>query len=176
VLAEWAERVNTETRAFMRVSISPELPERQEARAYLSGFLNDEEAAARVAADLERVWALCGHQDEEDDDGWDREAWAAAGREYHRDRSNRVALVEYTPAQLARLRGLLDDSVTLERAWAEVSKPPQVPIATLHAAEFLLQQKDPAQMRRWLSRHSAPEREAILRHLEQRKKRGGGDG
>jgi hypothetical protein len=40
----------------------------------------------------------------------------------------------------------------------------------LHTAELLMQQKDPARMRAWLSRHNADEREAILRHLERRKK------
>ena len=88
VLAEWAAQANAETRRLMGVSVAPEIPERQEARAYLSGLLSDEEAAAaRVAADLERVRALCGPPpDEEDDDGWPREAWAAAARDYRKDR------------------------------------------------------------------------------------------
>ena len=52
VLAEWAALANAETRRLMGVSVAPEIPERQEARAYLSGLLSDEEAAARVAADM----------------------------------------------------------------------------------------------------------------------------
>ena len=155
VLAEWAAQTNAETRRLMGVSVAPEIPERQEARAYLSGLMSDEEAAAaRVAADLERVWALCGPPpDEEDDDGWPREAWAAAAREYREDRGDRVSL-----------------------AWAEPRKSVAAATSTLQTAEFLLQQKDPPLMRRWLSQHSALERKAILRHLEQRKKRGGGNG
>ena len=58
VLAEWAALANAETRRLMGVSVAPEIPERQEARAYLSGLLSDEEAAARVAADMERVRSL----------------------------------------------------------------------------------------------------------------------
>jgi hypothetical protein len=45
-----------------------------------------------------------------------------------------------------------------------------VPLATLQAAEFLIQQKDPARLRAWLAKHSAQERAAILQHLEQRRK------
>jgi macrodomain Ter protein organizer (MatP/YcbG family) len=45
-----------------------------------------------------------------------------------------------------------------------------VPIATLQAAEFLIQQKDPARIRAWLSKHTAQERAGILQHLEQRKR------
>lgn len=70
--------------------------------------------------------------------------------------------------RLARLRGLMADEVTLERAYAEVSKTCGVAESTLQAAEFLMQQKDAARLRSWLDRHSTSERQAILRHLEQR--------
>jgi hypothetical protein len=94
MLAEWAARVNAETRRVMGVSVGPELPERREARAYLAGLMTDEEAAACAAADVERVRAFCGHPDEEDDDGWPREAWAQAAREYHAERRGRVSLLD----------------------------------------------------------------------------------
>jgi hypothetical protein len=153
-LDEWAARVNCETRRLMGVSVTPELPERQEARTYIAGLMTDEEAAARLAADLERVRALCGHPpDEEGDDGRPREAWAQAAREYHKLRGSRVSL-----------------------AWAGPREAVGAARSTLQTAEFLLQQKDPPLMRRWLSRHGAAERKAILQHLEQRKKRGGGNG
>jgi hypothetical protein len=82
------------TRRVMGVSVAPEIPERREARAYLVDLMSDQEAAACVAADLARVWALCGHLDE--NDGWerDREAWANAAREYHRERGGRVSLLD----------------------------------------------------------------------------------
>jgi hypothetical protein len=76
VLAEWAGRVNRETRATMGVSIGPELSEyspppdkihraRREARAYLTDLMSDEQAAACAAADLERVRAIREHPDDE---------------------------------------------------------------------------------------------------------------
>lgn len=73
--------------------------------------------------------------------------------------------------QLEKLRRLMDGDVSLERAWAELNTHTQgdVPTATLRTAEFLLKEKDPARMRAWLAKHSAQERAAILRHLEQRR-------
>ena len=153
VLAEWAARTNAETRRVMGVSVAPEIPERQEARAYLAGLMSDEEAAAaRVAADLERVRSLGGRPRDEDA-GLAREAWAAAARDYRKDRGDRVSL-----------------------AWAEPRKSVAAATSTLQTAEFLLQQKDPPLMRRWLSQRSALERKAILQHLEQHKTGGGRNG
>jgi hypothetical protein len=45
-----------------------------------------------------------------------------------------------------------------------------ISLATLRAAEYLIRQKDPQRLKEWLDKHSAPERAAILKHLEQRKK------
>ena len=100
-----------------------------------------------------------------------RRARRDAAIEYHRERGESTLIVEIEPERLARARRLLADDVTLERAWAELNKPSEVAASTLQTAEFLLQQKDPARMRRWLDRHSATGREAILRHLEQPRKR-----
>jgi hypothetical protein len=169
VLAEWAALANAETRRLMGVSVAPEIPERQEARAYLSGLLSDEEAAARVAADMERVRSL-GERPRHQYGGL---SWSFAAACRAADEKQRRKPVD--PA-IERARALMADPVTLEQAQAEVSKPPQIPIATLRAAEFLLQQKDPARLRHWLSQHSAPERKAILQHLEQHKKGGGDNG
>jgi hypothetical protein len=47
-----------------------------------------------------------------------------------------------------------------------------VPIATLHAAGYLLELGDLERWKKWFDGHSAPERAAILQHLEQRKRRG----
>ena len=103
VLADWAARTNAETRRVMGVSVAPEISERQEARAYLDGLMTDREAAACAAADLARVWALCGQPDEQDDYRWPRELWAqpranitraevAGFRSFGRSRVNRSAL------------------------------------------------------------------------------------
>ena len=106
---------------------------------------------------LPPTWSGCGRSagmpDEEDDDGWPRELGRKPRATITRSRGDRVSL-----------------------AWAEPRESVGVATSTLQTAEFLLQQKDPPLMRRWLSQHSAAERKAILQHLEQRKKRGGGNG
>jgi hypothetical protein len=43
--------------------------------------------------------------------------------------------------------------------------------ATLRAANFLIRQKDPARLRAWFAKHTAAERAAILRYLEQKARR-----
>ena len=48
------------------------------------------------------------------------QSWAEAAGEYHKERGNRPSLVEYKPAELARLRALLRREVTLDRAKAEI--------------------------------------------------------
>jgi hypothetical protein len=71
---------------------------------------------------------------------------------------------------LEKLRRLLDDDVSIDSAWHQISRPLGVPIATLWTAEFLLQHNDPQRFKTWLARHSESERAAILKHLEQSKK------
>jgi hypothetical protein len=73
----------------------------------------------------------------------DHASWAAAAGEYHKERGSRVSLASYTPAKLERLRALLDDGVSLDRAWAALCKPSPGPTATLRAAEFPLTAKRP---------------------------------
>lgn len=68
-----------------------------------------------------------------------------------------------------RLRRLMGDDVTLERAHAELSKPEGVAASTLQAAEYLMAEGDPDRLRRWLDKHGATERTAILQHLAKRK-------
>jgi hypothetical protein len=74
---------------------------------------------------------------------------------------------------LEKLRRLLDDDVSIESAWHQVSRPLGVPIATLWTAEYLLQLGDLERFAKWFDRHSAQERAAILQHLEKRKGRRG---
>ena len=58
--------------------------------------------------------------------------------------------------------------MSLEQLWNELNAPQDVPGATLRAAEFLIQQKDPERLRAWLIKRSSVERKAILAHLERR--------
>jgi hypothetical protein len=73
--------------------------------------------------------------------------------------------------RIERARRLLEDDVSLERAWRELNKPPNgIAPATLDAAEYLHDQGDFERFKRWFDRHSAAERAAIFRHLDGRKK------
>jgi hypothetical protein len=72
--------------------------------------------------------------------------------------------------RIARARRLLDDDVSLERAWSEVNSSHDVPLATIEAAEFLIRQGKPAELRAWLARRTTHECEAILQCLERRKR------
>jgi hypothetical protein len=89
-----------------------------------------------------------------------------AAVDYQKDRGARVSVTCYTADDLARLRELMADNVTLERAWAEVSKPTGIATSTLQAAEFLALTGDIPRLQRWLAHHSAQERKAIRKHLE----------
>jgi hypothetical protein len=69
-------------------------------------------------------------------DAWNNPGWAKAALEYHKVRGDRVLIVETKPEQLARLRELRDDNVSLDRLWYELndarSRPtPQVTIEAL---------------------------------------------
>jgi hypothetical protein len=57
-----------------------------------------------------------------EDDDWNREAWACAARDYHELRGNKVSIAPYQPDKLTELRRLMDNDISLERAWAELSK------------------------------------------------------
>jgi hypothetical protein len=108
--------------------------------------------------------------DETRDDPWNAPGWREAANEYHQQRAGRTLIVETPPEHLKRLRRLLDDSVSLERAYAEINQPDHVAASTLMAAEYLVREGDPARMRKWLSGHTPEQRKAILQHLEQRRK------
>ena len=76
-------------------------------------------------------------------------------------------------ARLKKLRRLLADDISLARAGHELNRSYGVRIATLYAAEFLLQVGDVQRWRRWFDAHTTDERAGILRHLEKRKGRQG---
>jgi hypothetical protein len=84
-------------------------------------------------------------------------------------------LVARAEARLARLRELMPDTVSLERAAYEIAAAHRaersIADATLAAAKHLMRTKDAEQLQAWLARRSAPERAAILQQLEQRKVR-----
>ena len=56
-----------------------------------------------------------------DPDAWDNPGWKQAALEYHHARGNNVLIVETPPEDLARLRRLMSDSVSLDAAWAELN-------------------------------------------------------
>jgi len=114
------------------------------------------------------------HEDDVPDDPWSAPGWREAAIDYHEARNGRVSVVSYTPDELERLRHLMDDGVSIERADHEIKAERlrrQIPEVVLHAAEYLLQQGDAERWRKWIDSRSAEERAAILQHLERRKGR-----
>jgi DNA-binding LytR/AlgR family response regulator len=139
-----------------------------EAEAEVSGLLaaiGQDEVDAIIALAFA---AVC------DDGGPAIDGWTAAAVEYQAKRGKQTLIVEIEPERLARLRELMSDAVSLEHAAYEIAATPRaacaVATATLAAAEYLIQQNDAERLHKWLARHSAQERAAILQHLEQRKK------
>ena len=100
------------------------------------------------------------------EDAWNAEGWREAAREYHQQRGNRCVVVDIEPARRARLRKLMGDNVSIERAWSEINQRDHVPASTLRAAEYLIAQGDVEQFRKWLAGHSAQERTEIQKYLE----------
>jgi hypothetical protein len=54
-------------------------------------------------------------------DAWAAPTWREAVLEYHKHRGNRTSIAPYAPEHLARLRRLMDDNVSLDRAWHELN-------------------------------------------------------
>jgi hypothetical protein len=73
--------------------------------------------------------------------------------------------------RIERARALMGDDVSLERAYAELNKraPGDVPIATLQAAEYLVQQNDLQRLKDWLMPRSPDDCAAIRKHLSKRR-------
>jgi SAM-dependent MidA family methyltransferase len=137
-----------------------------EAEAEVSGLLaaiGQDEVAAIIAAAFAAVCEPAM-----------ADGWAEAAAEYHAACGKRTLIAEIGPEHLALLRDLLAENISLDRAVYEIAEAHQaahaVVTATLAAAEFLIQQGSAEQLRKRLAQHSAHERAAILRHLEQRKK------
>lgn len=102
------------------------------------------------------------------------DGWRKAAAEYQGARGKRAAIVTTEPEHLAFLRDLMAEDISLDRAVYEIAEAHRdaraVAAATLAAAEYLIRQDDAERLRKWLAQHSAQERAAILRHLEQRGK------
>jgi len=127
------------------------------------------EAFAPLRDDLNRP-----HEVVVPDDPWSAPGWRDAAIDYHKTRNGRISVVSYTPDELERLRRLMADDISIERADHEIKAERlrrQIPEVVLHAAEYLLQQGDAERWRKWIDSRSAEERAAILQHLERRKGR-----
>ncbi len=129
----------------------------------------DDDVVPDLISEDDQAVTLLGHPSETDDeyDGLPS-TFAKACRKA--DEKQRRKPVDPTTA---KARQLLEDDVSLERAWREMNNPPNVPIvtsATLEAAEYLHDLGDLESFKRWFDRHSAAERAAIFRHLDGRKK------
>jgi hypothetical protein len=102
------------------------------------------------------------------------DGWTRAAAEYRDKRGKQALVVEIEPERRARLRELMPGTVSLTHAACEISATHRaeqaVAKSTLDAAEYILAAGDGERLRAWLDRHSARERAAILRHIEQRKK------
>jgi len=55
------------------------------------------------------------------DDPWAATSWREAAIDYHKLRGKRASIVSYTPEEIGRLRRLMDDNISRERAWHELS-------------------------------------------------------
>jgi len=68
-------------------------------------------------------------------EAWSSPGWKQAALEYHHARGNNVLIVETPPEDLARLRRLISDSVSLDAAWAELNdwRNRPTPKATIEA-------------------------------------------
>src|SRR5262249_56953740 len=51
---------------------------------------------------------------------WAAPTWREATLQYHKARDGRVSIVPYAPEEIARLRRLMDDDISLDRAWHEL--------------------------------------------------------
>src|SRR5260370_37613862 len=72
------------------------------------------------------------------DDAWDAPVWREAALEYHEARGNRVSIAPYTPEAIARLCRLMDNSVSLDRAWYELNSVRHRPAASATLVEALM--------------------------------------
>jgi hypothetical protein len=69
---------------------------------------------------------------------WDDKNWKQAARDYHAARNGRHAVVEIEPEKLKQLQRLMDDSISLERAYAELNDMREQERAAASTVEALM--------------------------------------
>jgi hypothetical protein len=73
---------------------------------------------------------------------WDAPTWREAAIEYHRDRHGCLA-IDIEPKRLARLRRLMADDVSLERAWHELQDTRPPPVVVVEALKLAVRARGP---------------------------------
>jgi hypothetical protein len=115
-------------------------------------------------------------------EAWEHPGWRTAAREYHQARGGRVLVLETKPEQVARLRRLMSDDVSIERGWNEVNDPrnrPTTPQMTVEAIMVCVRERgvaalqEPANQER-LSGCDAAARQQINERIEKLSKKAGG--
>jgi hypothetical protein len=107
--------------------------------------------------------------DAEADDAWAAPSWREAALEYHKARDGHVSIAPYAPEEIARLRRLLDDNISFERAWSELSRPQRAAASTIEALMFSLRSRgaqalgEPEVLRRLSQLDYAQLREVAIR-------------
>ena len=71
-------------------------------------------------------------------EAWNAPSWKTAAAEYRLDRAGRPLIVEIEPHRLMRLRRLLDDDVSLQRAWDELNDPRNRPTPDIVVEALML--------------------------------------
>jgi len=106
------------------------------------------------------------------DDAWAAPGWREAALDYHKHRGNRASIAPYAPEHLARLRRLLDDDVSLDRAWHAVNdRRSGAAASTVEALVYGLRDglvalsKNPDRLRR-LSELNAEQLKAVCRRVQ----------
>jgi hypothetical protein len=83
-------------------------------------------------------------------DAWDAPSWRTAAVEYRKARGNRTLIVETPLEDLKRLRRLMGDDVSLERAWSELNDPRNrpTPKTTIDAIMFAVRERGLAALKK----------------------------
>jgi len=103
---------------------------------------------------------------------WAAPTWREATLQYHKARDGRVSIVPYAPEEIARLRRLMDDDISLDRAWHELhGRQSAAAASTVEALVFGLRDglvalsKNPDRLRR-LSELNAEQLCAVCERLQ----------
>jgi len=83
-----------------------------------------------------------------DIDPWDAPGWREAANEYRKARGKNVSVVSLAPEGIARLRRLMDDGVSHERAWFELGRGRPTPEVTIQAIVFAVRERGMAALKK----------------------------